>query len=328
MAGFRKATPEKFPLKLGIYGPLGAGKTATALLEGEGLKDHTGKRIAFVDTEEGTKWYDRDVPERRFHPKAWDFDRMVSRSVTEIHDAVKNLDPEYGVIIVDSITHVWEACQAAYAGYLTKAGTLPLNAWNTIKKPYKALIHHLITCPQHVIICGREGLLWTPDDVTGETKATGTKMDAEKNTGYEPDYLLHMEIIRDPKTRKGSVAAFVEKDRSGILAQQLIVWPTFDNTVKYWLPYLENVAINIQSEDATASQDSEELTRQEEERQQKSAELLKTFKARLDLCKDAESFQQISKEITPEVKKQMTTSDTADLKKVYLEMQAKYPKGK
>src|SRR5687767_12296980 len=111
MAGFRKAKAEQAALKIGVYGPSGSGKTFTSLLMAEGLARHTGKRIAFVDTEHGTDFYCKEVPERRVHPKAFDFDAIYTKAITDIIRDIKAIKPtEYGVVIIDSITHVWEAC--------------------------------------------------------------------------------------------------------------------------------------------------------------------------------------------------------------------------
>jgi pantothenate kinase-related protein Tda10 len=51
MASFEKPKLLKAALKLGLYGPAGSGKSFTSLLIAEGLARHTGKRVAYVDTE-------------------------------------------------------------------------------------------------------------------------------------------------------------------------------------------------------------------------------------------------------------------------------------
>ena len=118
------------------------GKLSRALLISEGLAQHTGKRIAYVDTENGTAFYGQAVPQRRVHPEAFDFDVLYTKSITEVLAAVKALDHDtYGVLVIDSITHLWDACKNAYTGKLTKAGTVPLHGWATIKRPYKDLLH-------------------------------------------------------------------------------------------------------------------------------------------------------------------------------------------
>src|SRR5665811_727898 len=142
----------KAALKMALYGPAGSGKTFTALLVSEGLALHTGKRIAFCDTEYGTAFYGQEVTQRAVHPKAFDFDVLYTKSITEVLDAVRKLDPAtHGVLVIDSISHLWDACRNAYKGKLTKAGTIPLHAWTTIKKPYKELMHLLLSSPVHVL---------------------------------------------------------------------------------------------------------------------------------------------------------------------------------
>jgi pantothenate kinase-related protein Tda10 len=75
MAGFEKPKPLKAALKMALYGPAGSGKSFTALLVAEGLARHTGKRVAYVDTDFGTAFYGQDVPQRAVHPR-----RSTSRS--------------------------------------------------------------------------------------------------------------------------------------------------------------------------------------------------------------------------------------------------------
>jgi ABC-type sulfate/molybdate transport systems ATPase subunit len=68
MTAFQKPQALKAALKMALYGPAGSGKTFTSLRIAEGLAAHTGKRIAFVDTEHGTAFYGQAVPQRRVHP--------------------------------------------------------------------------------------------------------------------------------------------------------------------------------------------------------------------------------------------------------------------
>src|SRR6516162_7353611 len=117
MTTFHKPTASKAALKLALYGPAGSGKTFTALLLAEGLAKHTGKRIAFCDTEHGTSFYGQEVAQRTVHAEAFDFDVIYSKSITEVLAAVRDLDPNiHGVVVIDSITHIWESCKNAFAG--------------------------------------------------------------------------------------------------------------------------------------------------------------------------------------------------------------------
>jgi hypothetical protein len=61
-----------------------------------------GKRIAFIDTERGVDFYSIDIPERTVHPKAFDFDRMITRSLMDTLEAVEELDPKVHGVLNDA----------------------------------------------------------------------------------------------------------------------------------------------------------------------------------------------------------------------------------
>src|SRR5271165_2638042 len=108
MTAFTKPRSLKAALKLAFYGPAGSGKTFSALLVAEGLAQQAGKRIAYCDTEQGTAFYAQEVPQRRVHPEAFDFDALYTKSITEVLAAVRDLDvAAYGVLVIDSISHLW-----------------------------------------------------------------------------------------------------------------------------------------------------------------------------------------------------------------------------
>ena len=129
MSAFKKATVDQSKLRVAFYGPPGAGKTFTSLLVAEGLAEREKKRIAVIDTEEsGTSFYAIAVESRQVHPEAFDFDVLKTQSLAEMIEAVEGLDLEkYGVIVMDSMTHAWQAAQEAYEGRRTKADTIPLH---------------------------------------------------------------------------------------------------------------------------------------------------------------------------------------------------------
>jgi hypothetical protein len=320
MAGFRKAHAEQAAIKMGIYGPSGSGKTFTTLLLAEGLANLTKKRIAFVDTERGTDFYSQPVPARKYHPEAFDFDALYTKSITEIIAAIKGLNStEYGVIVIDSITHVWEAARLAYSGKETSIGTIPFHAWGKIKKPYKELINMLLSSPMHIFFCGRQGNEFSEDEETGELKKVGVKMKAEGETPYEPHILVRMETLKNAKTKDTVITAFVEKDRTGVLAGQTIAWPDFDNIIRPLLPLLGTTQAHIQDDGETSRQDAEVLSQEEKQRVQESEKILGQFKARFLLCDSTETLKEIGKELTPELKKKMTTNDVSELRAAYLE---------
>ena len=321
MAGFRKAKAEQAALKMGIYGPPGSGKTFTSLLLAEGLAAANKKRIAYVDTEHGTDFYCKAVPTRQVHPEAFDFDAVYTRSLTEITTAVKELkSEEYGVIVLDSVTHLWEAARAAYNGRTTSAGTIPMQAWGKIKKPYKDLIAFLLSSPMHVIMCGRQGTEYATDEETEELKAVGLKMKAEGETPYEPHILIRMEAIKPRKTNETAIIiAYAEKDRTGILSGKSFANPTFDTICKPLMGLLGDTQAQLQTEDAAAAVDADALAAADKERETGSAALLLQFSSKIGLAADAKSLKAVGGEITKELKAKMMPQDVATLRERYQE---------
>ena len=327
MAGFRKAKAEQAALKVGIYGPAGSGKTLTALLMAEGIAGVNGKRIAFVDTERGSDFYCKPVPEREVHPDEFDFDALYTRSLTETLKECQQLDAQtYGVVIIDSITHLWEAARLAYEGRTTRAGTIPMHAWSQIKKPYKDLMAFLLSTPLHVFILGRQGSEFAEDEESGEMKRIGVKMKAEGETQYEPHILLRMEPLKD-KRGNTTYTAFAEKDRTGVLSgKTLTLWSgkqksspqqTYDLLVKPILPLLGDTQARMDTDDEVGMKDAEALDAQEKQKIRHSEDLLNKLSARISLANDADELKKIGKEITPEIKRQMMPGDVTALRNNY-----------
>lgn len=320
MAGFRKAKAEQAALKMALYGQPGSGKTFTSLLVGEGIAKLIGKRMAFVDTEHGTDFYAKAISERAIHPEEFDFDAIYTRSLSEVIREVKALDTnQYGVVVIDSITHLWEAAQAAYSGNTNRAGQIPFSAWGKIKAPYKDLIAFLLNSPMHVIICGRQGNEWGEGE-DGQTKKIGVKMKAEGETAYEPHILIRMEGVRSGQHGEGDVKvrAVPEKDRTGIFSGRIIENPSFETIGRPLLPYLGATQAQIEAAEDAAKKDAEGFANADAGKVAKSAQMLKQWKAKLDLADSPEARQTVGKEITPQVKKQMTKEDVDALRDYFL----------
>jgi len=227
---FQKAKPQQAKVKIGFYGKQGSGKTASALLLAEGLAKAEGKRIAFIDTEHGTDFYALSVPQRSWHPAAFDFDAIYSRSLADALEAVKTLDTKtYGVLVLDSMSHLWEGAIAAYTGRKTSIGGIPIQAWGALKKPYKEMLGICLNLPIHLIICGRQSPVVEKDEDTGEIGIVGTKMKAEGETPYEPHILVRMYQATQNGDGfvRGQCVAYFEKDRTGLFTGKSVVEPNF-----------------------------------------------------------------------------------------------------
>jgi hypothetical protein len=328
MAGFRKAKAEQAALKMGVYGPPGSGKTFTSLLIAEGIAKLTKKRVALVDTEHGSDFYCQAVPTRSIHPEAFDFDALYTRSITETMAALRSLSTdEYGMVIIDSITHLWQACMEAYSGGRTRADTIPMHAWGRIKKPYKELMTFALSSPMHVIICGRQGVEYATNEETEELQAIGVKMKAEGETPYEPHILIRMEAIKPKKTNeKAMIVAYAEKDRTGVLAGRSFIDPTFETLCRPLLGLLGATQAQLESLEATAVKDAEQLAAEETQRAQHSSELVKEWTSKINLAKSYEALKSVGNLITPELKAQMIPADVASLREAYQAREKELPK--
>lgn len=221
----------------------------------EGLASRDGKRVAYIDTERGTEFYALRIPERKVHPEAFDFDRLVTRSLMETLEAVETLDPAvHSVVVIDSVTHLWEAAKATYTGKMTSKGGIPVQAWGQLKKPYKKLMSLLLDGNYHAIICGREGVVME-DDEEGELKVVGAKMKAEGETPHEPHVLGRMQTRFD-ESGGHIIRVFFEKDRSGILTGKTIEWPNYA-TIAPLVEYLSGSKTQgkVGTEDEAAERD-------------------------------------------------------------------------
>ncbi len=329
---FRKAVCQQSALKISMYGPPGSGKTFSVLLFAEGLAKASRKRVAYVDTERGTDFYSVGVPGRELHPEAFDFDALYTRSLTETLKELKDVIKagKHGVIVVDSISHLWDAALGAYSGQRLSSGGIPIGAWTGIKKPYKELMKLLIDCPLHAFILGRQANVFEADD-EGQMTAAGVKMRAEGETAYEPHICLRMVSERTEKRGKKTVvlkeqtiAAIAEKDRSGVLSCKRIEWPTYENVIAPLLGILQpgEQAVTPSEEDA-ATQDAEALAKADMQKLGESARSRQQYLARFQLAGTLAELKHISGELTPAAKKAFTAQDLAAMRTGYLEHESR-----
>jgi len=320
MAGFRKQAPQKQFVKMGFYGAQGSGKTLTAMMLAEALASLAGKRVALIDTEGGTEFYRMRVPERAIHPEPFDFDPCDSgdpRSLTEALQAVRSIDTKvYGVLMVDSISHLWEAAMNAYSGKLTSIGTIPIPGWNKIKRPYKELIKLCLDLPLHWLACGRQGLVFDEDEKTGELKAVGTKMKAEGETPNEPDFLFHMDPIRNPDGTS-TICAFGEKDRLGVFRGKTFPNPTFETICKPILPYLGGTHASAPSTDETAVLDADRLEAERMAKERESTKLRDDKLANFAACRTLAEADKVGASITAQLKKRMVNEHVVELREAF-----------
>lgn len=187
MGMFKKAIREEIKLKFAITGDSGTGKTYSALA----VATHLGKRIAFIDTENGGSKYYADL---------FDFDLLEldsfspAKYIEAIDVAVRQ---GYDVIVIDSLSHArkWAIAEAGKSSGLT--------GWARVKPLEQKLIHKITHCKQaHIIATMREKSVWATEEYTGKdgrSKQAPVKLGTEaiQIPGIEYEFALVGKITHD-----------------------------------------------------------------------------------------------------------------------------------
>jgi hypothetical protein len=142
-------------------------------------------------------------------------------------------------------------------------------------------------------------------------------MKAEGETAYEPHILLRMEAVKPRKTNAlATIVAYAEKDRTGVLSGRSFASPDFTSICGPLLGLLGATQAQMKSADETASDDAEANERADHDFAAHSAELVRTFSARMDLA-NAAALKKIGDGITPQIKAKMLPADLATVRDKY-----------
>jgi hypothetical protein len=225
-------------LKMAFQGFAGDGKTFTATQVAIGLHKsiQSTKPIAILDTEAASKAL---VP---LFKKAG-IKAVVSenRSLAALNEAIKWCEQgNADILLIDSISHVWEEFVEAYKNSKKYNKTfLEFADWGVIKPRWKREFSTpFIKAKVHIIFTGRAGYTYdfteTQDGASGRVKKeiqkSGYKMKAEGETAFEPDLLVMMEKHEDllNESKKIWRVATILKDRTNSIDGESFKNPTFE----------------------------------------------------------------------------------------------------
>lgn len=223
--------------KIGIQGFAGDGKSYTAALIAIGIHKviKSDKPIAVFDTEEAFKAL-RQVFKDEGISVLIDND---NRSLAALNSVI--LECEKGaadILIIDSITHVYEEFLEAYRNSKYKnKHLLEFQDWAIIKPKWKKeFSNRFVRSKLHIIFTGRSGFVYENEinEETGKREIfkSGTKMKAENETAFEPDLLIDMQKMKVEKSvnnRSLKRVATVIKDRTTIIDGKEFENPTFED---------------------------------------------------------------------------------------------------
>lgn len=235
----KKAENDYCFLKCGILGFAGGGKTFTASNIAIGLHQHikAKKPVAFMDTEQGSSFV---LP--KFQKNSIELLSIKSRAFVDLLDVVKEAEKNCSILIIDSITHIWNEFMSAFQKK-KDVKRIQLYHWTELKQDWRVFTDLFINSHLHIVLCGRAG--WEFDQVPDESGAmqltkTGTKMKTESEQGFEPSLLVEMERKKTDKIGGNIInRAWVLKDRADKINGKFFDNPTFDD----FLPHIK--ALNL-----------------------------------------------------------------------------------
>lgn len=201
---FQKASRSQVFLKDAITGPTGSGKTFSALRLAFGLVEGTGKRVAFLDTENDSA---------SLYSDQFDFDVLPIAppfSSDSFRDGVMAaVSSDYGAIIIDSASHLWKGI-LEYKGKIDERGGNQYTNWRDPDKKFNEALDAVLQSKIHVLFCLRSKMEYVMED-------NGKGKQAPKRVGLAP---IMREGIEFEFTTVFDVAmnheAVATKDRSGL----------------------------------------------------------------------------------------------------------------
>jgi hypothetical protein len=238
---FKKLENNRPFLKLALEGFAGDGKSFTASEIAVGIHKLIGskKPIAIFDTE------------KAFKALKWKFDNAGieimheedERSLSALNQAIKWCEEgNADILIIDSITHVWEEFLRAYMNRPDKHNNpvqrtrLEFQDWGVLKPTWKEKFSTpFVMAKCHIIFTGRAGYEYSDEknEDTGkrEIYKSGIKMKAETETAFEPDILVLMQKVTDLISDKKSIyrEAMIVKDRTTQIDGKTFKNPTFED---------------------------------------------------------------------------------------------------
>ncbi len=230
--------------KAAFEGFAGAGKTYTAALVAVGLHKRIGskKPIIIFDTEKAAKFLKPLLAEHGIEALV-----RESKSLADLKITMQKMSAGASdILIIDSISHVWEEYLQAYAKKVNRT-RLQFQDWGIIKPTWKKEFSDpFVSDPYHIIMNGRAGYEYENEinEDTGkrEVYKSGVKMKVEGETAYEPDMLVLMNRFEEVigKEKKVWREATILKDRSTILDGKTFQNPTFEHFAPAIEAMLEN----------------------------------------------------------------------------------------
>lgn len=201
MSGFKKATRTQRPLRMAIYGPSNSGKTFTALMIARELAGPDGT-IALIDTERSSaSIYALDLDTG----KGFKFDAApLAAYAHSDYVALINQAVGYDFLIVDSISHAWDATggildlvEIVVKGQSKKDS---FGAWSDprVRAAEDGLWAAVLDFPGHVIVTMRAKTAYERSrDENGKARIEKLGLEPRQRKGIEFEFDVIGEMDKD-----------------------------------------------------------------------------------------------------------------------------------
>jgi KaiC/GvpD/RAD55 family RecA-like ATPase len=201
---FAPARKNAVSLKLAITGPSGSGKTTAALRVARGLVGRRG-RIGLIDTEQHSASLYAD----RHQFDALNLDPPFDPSTFAA--AVKAAqEAKFDVLIVDTLSHAWEAV-LEYKDALDRRGGNSFTNWNQAGAKWHEVVRAMLSSRQHVIACIRsktEYVLEVNEKGKSVPKKLGMAPIARDGTEYEFTLVWDLDLAHQATASKDRTRLF------------------------------------------------------------------------------------------------------------------------
>ena len=195
------------PIKVGLFGGQGSGKTTSSALLAMALSVelHNRAPVMVTDTEPGWQFL-----KPLFATEGIELIQRTTPTFKAMLENIREAEQKgCCVYAVDSLTVIWTELMQSFKA--KNHGYIPINVWGDIKQMWGEYTTSFLNSKMHCMALGRLGNEMeevADEEKEGRTKLvkTGTKFKAGggESFGYEPHLLLEMTLERKDKVVKGS----------------------------------------------------------------------------------------------------------------------------
>ncbi len=194
LAAIRPAVRQKMFGRLMIAGPSGSGKSWSALSIATVLAGD--KPILVIDTErESALTYAENF---NFQHLPW----RPPFDPTELTETLKELGDQYGVVIIDSLTHFWRA----------EGGTLDMadgkfGGWKSARPAQDRMVQALLGVEAHLIVCVRSKMEYLVENSGKKVTRVGMAAIQSDDLLYEMNAALEIDMEHRIEVTKSRTTA-------------------------------------------------------------------------------------------------------------------------